>query len=188
MNAKDIRKKMRHERRLLSIEKQKEESERLLNQFKQSGILSENTKIALYLANDGEVNPQQLQAYLWSINLKTYLPVLHPFSKGHLSFFEHDAKTPMVANQYNIMEPSLNCTTICPVDELDIVLMPLVAFDHKKNRLGMGGGFYDRTFANKRSDQLLVGLAHNCQQVACLPVQKWDVPLDMVITPKIVIK
>src|SRR5690606_40461575 len=64
--------------------------------------------------------------------------------------------------------------------------LPLVAFDARGNRLGMGGGFYDRTFARApRARTLrprLVGLAHHFQQVASLPAEPWDIPLDAIAT------
>ncbi len=66
--------------------------------------------------------------------------------------------------------------------------MPLVGFDQFKNRIGMGGGFYDRTLSFKKRQQnyknpKLVGLAFDCQEVAKLNAEPWDVPLDAVVTP-----
>lgn len=68
--------------------------------------------------------------------------------------------------------------------------MPLVGFDATGNRLGMGGGFYDRSFAFKRIQPqqrpLLIGLAHSFQQLPQLPVASWDTPVDMVVTERAV--
>jgi 5-formyltetrahydrofolate cyclo-ligase len=73
-----------------------------------------------------------------------------------------------------------------PLRKLDVVLLPLVAFDRRGNRLGMGGGFYDRTFAPRGRGRVsaprLIGLAHGFQQVAELVDQPWDVPLRGVLT------
>ena len=70
---------------------------------------------------------------------------------------------------------------------MDVILLPLVAFDRKGYRLGMGGGYYDRSLAFRRSRQQwrrprLIGVAHSCQQHPGLPQQHWDVPLDCIIT------
>lgn len=92
----------------------------------------------------------------------------------------------MTHNRYGILEPQLNCSHVSPVAQLDMILMPLVAFDSKGNRLGMGGGFYDRTLAhlpkNKAQRPTLIGIAHQCQFVDALPVASWDIPLDYIIT------
>ena len=72
------------------------------------------------------------------------------------------------------------------LSQLDIVLLPLLAFDDRGNRLGMGGGYYDRLFASrlhrKTKQPLRVGLAFDCQQAERLPMQAWDVPLHAVVT------
>ena len=100
----------------------------------------------------------------------------------------------MTHNRYGILEPQLNCSHVSPVAQLDIILMPLVAFDSKGNRLGMGGGYYDRTLSftqhqtgfhspsEKRAPKL-VGIAHDIQEVDALPIAPWDVPLDAIVTP-----
>ena len=68
--------------------------------------------------------------------------------------------------------------------QLDMVCMPLVGFDRQCHRLGMGGGFYDRSLANNKNPKLTkLGLAHDCQQVDVLANQPWDIPLDGVLTP-----
>jgi 5-formyltetrahydrofolate cyclo-ligase len=69
----------------------------------------------------------------------------------------------------------------CPVAELDIIFLPLVGWDRSGGRLGMGGGFYDRTLA-KLSGPVLVGLSHAEQEVAEVPREEWDVPLQFVVT------
>ena len=76
-------------------------------------------------------------------------------------------------------------TLVCPVNQLDIIFTPLVAFDSQGNRMGMGGGYYDRTLAHWQTNQTPypIGLAHNCQLVEQLPVQAWDIPLAQIITP-----
>ena len=91
----------------------------------------------------------------------------------------------MTVNQFGIAEPKLDCSKVCPVQSLDIIFTPLVAFDSSGNRLGMGGGFYDRTLAAcKARGPALVGLAHQCQQSDALPHAPWDVPLHAIATPQ----
>ena len=90
-------------------------------------------------------------------------------------------------NRFGIAEPRPNRARQRPLWALDLLLLPLVGFDEQGGRLGMGGGFYDRSLAyrQRRTHLLgprLFGLAHECQKVACLPLASWDIPLHGVIT------
>ena len=148
---------------------------------------TENSQIALYLSNDSELDTSLLIKELWTKNHLVYLPVIHPFNGTTLYFQRYEENSPMRANRYAILEPKLNCSQICPLQDLDYLLMPLVAFDSHGNRLGMGGGFYDKTLARYHNENWqkpqLIGLAHQCQHVESLPVEPWDVPLNFIITP-----
>ncbi|MDP8080368.1 5-formyltetrahydrofolate cyclo-ligase [Phocoenobacter skyensis] len=141
------------------------------------------TKLAFYLPFNGEISPLPLIDELLEQGKQIYLPVLHPFSKGHLLFLEYDknCKKSLKSNRFGIIEPQLDVRKVLPLGELDIIFAPLVACDKKGNRLGMGGGFYDRTFAQAPSNLISIGLAHQCQQVEELPVESWDMPLDYIV-------
>ena len=138
--------------------------------------------IALYVSFDGEISTDKLIKNLWAQDKHVYLPVLHPFNPNHLLFLRYLPDTPMLKNKFGIWEPKLNVQNVLPLDELDILFTPLVAFDKQGNRLGMGGGFYDRTLQNWQNSSFIpVGLAHQCQQVEQLPTEAWDVPLHRIL-------
>lgn len=138
--------------------------------------------IALYISFDGEISTDKLIKILWAQGKQVYLPVLHPFNPNHLLFLRYLPDTPMLKNKFGILEPKLNVQNVLPLDELDILFTPLVAFDKQGNRLGMGGGFYDRTLQNWQNASFIpVGLAHQCQQVEQLPTEAWDVPLHQIL-------
>ena len=138
--------------------------------------------IALYVSFDGEISTEKLIKTLWAQDKYVYLPVLHPFNPNHLLFLRYLPDTPMLKNKFGIWEPKLNVQNVLPLDELDILFTPLVAFDKQGNRLGMGGGFYDRTLQNWQNSSFIpVGLAHQCQQVEQLPTEAWDVPLHQIL-------
>lgn len=138
--------------------------------------------IALYVSFDGEISTEKLIKTLWAQDKHVYLPVLHPFNSNHLLFLRYLPDTPMLKNKFGIWEPKLNVQNVLPLDELDILFTPLVAFDKQGNRLGMGGGFYDRTLQNWQNSSFIpVGLAHQCQQVEQLPTEAWDVPLHRIL-------
>lgn len=138
--------------------------------------------IALYISFDGEISTDKLIKILWAQGKQVYLPVLHPFNPNHLLFLRYLPDIPMLKNKFGIWEPKLNVQNVLPLDELDILFTPLVAFDKQGNRLGMGGGFYDRTLQHwQKSSFIPVGLAHQCQQVEQLPTEAWDVPLHQIL-------
>ncbi len=186
-----IRKHIRHLRQGLSAQEQQSAQLNLAKVAKDSFKLQSlaGKKIALYLANDGELNPQGLIDFLLAQQADIYLPVLHPFSKGNLLFLQYTGQQNLIKNTYGINEPILDVTKVCPVAILDIVFMPLVAFDKKGNRLGMGGGYYDRSLAFMNQSSLkhntprLIGLAHECQKVSKLPKESWDIPIPEIMSP-----
>lgn len=183
---KQIRQQVRKARQQLSTEFQTECATALVQQAQQFPELQQAQHIALYLSNDGELDTTPLLKYLQQQGKTLYLPVLHPFTPGYLLFQRYDAQTPMHLNQFGICEPKPDVTAIMLPAQLDVIFMPLVAFDAQGQRLGMGGGFYDRTLSAlpKTSQKpLLVGLAHQCQQVETVPTEPWDVPLPLVLTP-----
>ena len=147
--------------------------------------------LALYLSNKGELDPMPFIHWCWQQNKCVYLPVIHPFNNKYLIFLKYEKHTVMRANKFNILEPRLDVRSLCPIKQLDIIFTPLVAFDDRGNRLGMGGGFYDRTLAStyhaykqgQASAPYIMGIAHDCQQVKAVPVEIWDIPLPEIITP-----
>jgi 5-formyltetrahydrofolate cyclo-ligase len=147
--------------------------------------------IALYIAADGELNPRSIAAQLWKMGKHVYLPVLHPTQDGQLWFLEYTPDTQLKPNRFGIPEPDHRSERKLPAKLMDVVLLPLVGFDRKGGRLGMGGGFYDRTFAfhkGKKTKPYLLGLAHACQEVEHLDMADWDIPLYAVVTDQALIK
>ncbi|MDU2773805.1 MAG: 5-formyltetrahydrofolate cyclo-ligase [Klebsiella grimontii] len=140
--------------------------------------------VAVFLSFDGELDTRPLIDQLWRAGKRVYLPVLHPFSPGNLLFLHYHPSSDLVVNRLKIREPKLDVRDVLPLSQLDVLVTPLVAFDAAGQRLGMGGGFYDRTLQNWRQHRLQpVGYAHDCQQVDALPTERWDIPLPAVITP-----
>ena len=181
-----LRRTLRHARNALSQHEQQRAAEQLCHQAIALPAFSHAKKVAAYLPNDGEISLEPLIKVCRTRDIRVNLPVLHPFSKTHLLFLNYSETAPLTANRFGIPEPVLDATQVCPVSQLDIILMPLVGFDARGNRLGMGGGFYDRTLAHIQSlptPPLLIGTAHDCQEVPALPVEEWDVPLDGILTP-----
>ncbi len=184
LTRQQLRQHTRELRNQLSTVQQQQASLQLIEQCLSHAKLQSAQHIAFYLAHDGELNPLPLIKELWQQGKSVYLPVLHPFNPGHLLFLHYHSQSIMVNNKYGISEPKLDVTKVCPVAKLDIIFTPLVAFDVAGNRMGMGGGYYDRTLANTIDHKpYAMGLAHDCQLVTQLPIAAWDVPLAEIITP-----
>lgn len=179
-----LRQHVRHLRRALTEEQQVQAAALLAEHAVNFAPLANARHIALFLSVDGEINTRPLIAKLWQQKKQIYLPVLHPFAAGHLLFLRYTPETVLTPNKLRILEPPLDIRSLITLDQLDVMMVPLVAFDSSGQRLGMGGGFYDRTLQNWRQHRFLpVGVAHDCQQVEQLPTAEWDVPLPAVLTP-----
>ncbi len=176
-----LRRSLRQKRRAISPANRKKFSHKLLAQCKKSGILRHSKKIALYLPNDGEIDTIDIQNFCIQHQIELYLPIL----SGKILKFAK-LSLPLKVNKFGIYEP--NITQLISLKKLNLILLPLVGFDARKNRIGMGGGFYDQTLAFKKHQKMmknpkLYGLAFDCQHVEKINTQEWDVPLDLVITP-----
>jgi 5-formyltetrahydrofolate cyclo-ligase len=149
--------------------------------------------IACYLPSRGEVDTRLIIEYAWALNKTIYLPVLSPLGQNRLWFARHEPGQAMRLNRYGIIEPVYSRHDLIRPVQLDLVLAPLVGFDAQGNRLGMGGGYYDRTFSFLIQRRFwhrpwFIGLAYQFQQVQQLESQSWDVGLQAVATEEQVIQ
>ncbi|WP_286240420.1 5-formyltetrahydrofolate cyclo-ligase [Neptuniibacter halophilus] len=184
---KQLRQQIRRLRRALTPLQQQQAATRLLRNMRCRADFRRARSVALYLPNDGEINPEPLIRLCWKLGKQVYLPVLHPILHNRLWFLPYTPKTRMVRNIYRIKEPELIPDQRRAAWSLDLVLLPLVAFDAEGNRMGMGGGYYDRTFSfkNRKNGMRgpdLIGLAHEVQRVDQLPIESWDISLSAIVT------
>lgn len=153
---------------------------RALPEFNQAGM------IASFASFGGELPTYAIHQQLTS-SQRLALPVLHPAEANHLLFLEVTDATVWRQNRYGINEPELRADKVVPLAQIDLMLVPLVGFDRSGQRLGMGGGYYDRTLVAWHQGQLphllTVGIGYDFQLLDELPHEDWDVPLNMVITP-----
>ena len=185
-SGKDIRKLKRSQRQSLSADQQQQHSAALCDILIKQRDYRNSQHIACYLANDGEIDPYLLIEHAWFANKETYLPVLSPI-KNSLYFVPYDINSEFKLNRFDIAEPICHPSDWVKASQLDLILLPLVAFDLAGNRVGMGGGFYDRTLAYLQHrihwrKPTLLGLAHEIQKVDNLKRQNWDIPLNGIIT------
>jgi len=185
MNTGEIRKTIRRKRRALTTAQQQSASENLASLISQQSFFLRAKRIGIYIANDGEIDPSLLMGIALRATKACFLPIIHPLQLNRLYFGQYQDGDQLKANRFGILEPQISATSIAPAWSLDLIFMPLVAFDRSGSRIGMGGGFYDRTLANYASQPRkpkLIGLAHGCQEVKSISQQSWDIPLDQIIT------
>jgi 5-formyltetrahydrofolate cyclo-ligase len=140
---------------------------------------------ACYLAQQHELDTEPLIKALWQAGKQCYLPRIDPQIPQAMHFVPYAINTPLVANRYGILEPSTEVSAV-PITRLEVVLVPLLAFNAHGQRLGAGGGYYDKTFASQKispaSPPLLIGYAYACQEIADIPIESWDIGLNGIIT------
>jgi len=163
---------------------------RIVQQHARQIRRTKSLKIGMYTANDGEIS---LDPFIKRSKCSTSSPQPHFFfpiiqSDKTLTFGRRTRGGLPKTNQYKIKEPlKQQCQTI---NQLDIIILPLVAITLKGVRLGMGGGFYDRTLiklSRWRPKPLLIGVAHDFQIVPETPSDDWDQPVDVICTDRRVV-
>ena len=190
-----LRARLRQQRRDLAPQRQRQASRGLTRQLARLPGLTRARHIAAYVASDGEIDPAPFLARMARRGCRVWLPVLAPRPMP-ADIGMHFARRPVTAaprpgrrapgwrrNRHGIAEPRNR--TRRAAWTLDFLLLPLVGFDAGGQRLGMGGGFYDRLladFGRRPRRPRLLGLAHDIQQVGALPVAAWDQPVDGVVT------
>ena len=179
-----LRKRLRALRRDIPSEPQRRAAAALFDQIRDLDCYRESHRLACYMAIDGEASPAQLLQDALTAGKHCYLPRVT--GADRLEFIGYQTGDRLVKSAWGIPEPAAG--ERIRLRELDLVLVPLVGFSRECGRLGSGKGFYDRAFAYRLENPLpgpmLLGLAHECQLLASLPLQAWDVPLDAVVTPE----
>jgi len=141
------------------------------------------TRVAAYRAVRGEIDCDPIVRWAWQSGRRVYLPVTQP--PRTMTFARWRRDDDFVTSPFGIAEPLPAARRIAST-RLDVVLVPLVAFDREGHRLGHGAGYYDTAFAFRRNSRrtrpVLVGLAHEFQEVDQIDALEWDVPLDVVVT------
>lgn len=184
-----LRRMLRKARRALTPSEQRRAALGLYRQLAQHPLFRRAKHISLYLPTDGEIDPRLLLRAAQRRGKATYLPVLSAWPRTKMVFQRVRPGEKLLPNRFRILEPRVNISRQRKVWALDLVLLPLVGFDDAGGRLGMGGGFYDRSLAYLARRQswrkpTLLGLAHECQKVDRLIQASWDVPLAGTVTDK----
>jgi 5-formyltetrahydrofolate cyclo-ligase len=191
MNAAKITKQIQHEfrtkgrtaRNSLNGEERDDASEKIAENVIRSSWFQRSKYLACYLPLPGEVDTWRIIARAWRMKKRIFAPVVE--KNGQLTFREITSESDLYTNHYGLSEPRDGESISARM--LDIVITPLVAFDSHNHRIGMGGGYFDRTFSFllHRSTFLhpkLIGIAFACQEVEKISSNPWDIRLFRVVT------
>ena len=144
-------------------------------------------RLAAYFAVNGEIGLSPIIDRALAAGKEIYLPNLDHQALRFSPYFQAQK---MRINKFRLPEPDVDDSEMLLPNELDLVLAPLVVFDCNRNRIGMGGGFYDRSFAFRNNPEstrpVLIGVAHELQKVDRIVPEEWDVRLDMIVTDQAV--
>ena len=174
----------------LSAALQQQKSAQIIDHIKKSDVLNSAKNIAYFHAVRGEANPAEL-ANVAPKHTQFYLPVIAPNKNEGLLFAPINQDTEFKNNQFSIPEPIVDSSEMINARDLDLVIMPLLGFDNSGNRLGMGGGYYDRCFAFKKDKELkpiLLGFSYDFQEIGPISTEPWDIGLDMIATESALIR
>ncbi|BCS88693.1 5-formyltetrahydrofolate cyclo-ligase [Pseudodesulfovibrio sediminis] len=143
------------------------------------------TEALMYWPIKGEVDLRPLVAELWQRECRVLMPRCRPDQQGIMDLACAACESDLIPGEYSVMVPDSNT---CPaVNECNpqIALIPGVGYDRKGNRIGFGGGYYDRLLAKESMrDTLVVGVGYDFQLIDHIPTQPWDKPVDVVCTEK----
>jgi len=193
MKSDSLRKKIRNERRCLSVLEQQQHAETIIQRIIQSSVYKNASHIALYFPSDGEIDLSGLIRLLHNSDKHCYLPVILSPQQAIIGFAPFEENSVLQKNIFGISEPVFLKEQLKSVKQLDLILAPLVGFDEQGNRIGMGGGYYDRAlqhlnevdFETRHTIKPAVyGVAHELQNVEQLQSQSWDVRLNAIVTEK----
>jgi 5-formyltetrahydrofolate cyclo-ligase len=177
-----MRNDTRAARAALSSDEREKASDKIADTVIRSSWFRRSKYIACYLPMQEEVDTWPLIDRAWRMKKRIFAPIVE--KNFTLRFRALSAESTLVVNQYGLLEPQ-DGEIIAP-RALDLVLTPVVAFDDEYNRLGMGGGYFDRTFSFLRHRKFLfrpklIGLAFSCQRVEKIAPSPWDIRLFSVI-------
>ncbi len=175
MNKSEIRKKILKIRKKNNFDNFKINFKNILKILKKNKHI--NKVVGGYYPYNYEVNSIKILEKFEKLNYDISLPKIK--KNYQMNFFCWSTKDPLTINKYGIPEPTSD-KKIYP----NILLVPLVAFDKRLNRIGYGGGFYDRYIKKFKKNKkiITIGLAYSFQKVKKVPINKHDIKLDFIVT------
>lgn len=161
----------------------------IANLFTSLPIYSTSKHIAVYYSFKHEISTIPLLSQILNDGKNCYLPVISSYTSKEINFVKYTLNTKLTRNKYGILEPFCSPNDYINLKTLDIIVVPSIAFDANKNRLGIGGGYYDillKKLSNLPNNKKIfsVGIGFEFQKIDNVPKLEHDIPLDKIITEK----
>ena len=183
LRKQQLRQQLRAQRRTLTFSQRSAAARASALQLRHHSLFLRARHVACYLASDGEMDCGQIIRLCWRLGKCVYVPITQ---SGEMIFRRYNQGNKLRRGGFDLLEPLPSSPTVMPA-QLDLVLLPLVGFTRQGERLGMGGGYYDRCFADRRIRRhrpTLLGLAHSFQELDSLPSLPHDRSLDGIVTER----
>lgn len=179
MNKKLLRNQVRHSLQEMDSEQFKLSSLHIKRKlFKEPSVLEGKT-IAITISNKQEVDTKEIIESLWILKKKVVVPKCNPVDRS-MNFYEIENFNQLENVYMDLLEPNPECTKLVPSENIDCIIVPGIVFDIKGYRIGYGGGYYDRYLSQFKG--ILISLAFNIQIRKNVPVEDFDIPVDLILT------
>jgi 5-formyltetrahydrofolate cyclo-ligase len=181
MDKKDLRTYMLNELKKLTKQEYEQFSYEISTELTKQTIWQQANTIGITISRAPEVDTYQIIRKAWEQNKKVVVPKCHPKTR-EMTFHELNRFTQLESVYYGLLEPIEEVTTLVPKDEIDLLIVPGLAYDPNGYRLGFGGGYYDRFLVNFKGNTVALAFPH--QLVDMLPVESHDIAVKYLISCK----
>lgn len=188
MDKKAIRKKIIAQRDDLDFDVKQSKDELIINRFLDQGFIEKYDNIFCYVSFGSEIDNGKILSTILDSGKNLFVPYVNTDSRQMRLCQINDLSEDLERGHYGILEPKKNLRKPVNSGIIDCVISPGVAFTRKMERIGYGGGYYDRFYSGLKKMPFIVALAYDFQIVDSLPTESFDIPVDMIITEKQIIK
>ncbi len=178
---KQLREQCRQARNALTTVQQQRYALAVSERLAKTNAFQDAQQIASYIATDNEVETHKIHERCWQTGKKVALPIIG--ADKSMRFAPYTDADTLITNKFNIPEPQTTPNThFIELQNIHCMLIPLVGFDKQGNRIGFGGGYYDRYLQHKTNSTICIGLAYEVQKIPSIIKETWDISMDIVIT------
>jgi 5-formyltetrahydrofolate cyclo-ligase len=179
-----LRRQLKLQRRQLPVREREARSRRIAAALRRAHLIKPRQRVALYSPTAGEVMLTDVVDWLRNLHCELFLPRIVSWRARRMRFAKWEVDSPLRTHRFGMHEPVARAAV--STLQLDVVLLPALAIDANGNRLGMGAGFYDRSFAHRRRSRWrrprLIAVVYDFQRIDSLPAGRFDVPVDAVVS------